>query len=138
MNGEIILAVLFGAMSVMSVYADVPFSAIRLRKPQTDSHAVWKATLEQFRKYRAGVDDVWFSTGINYPSMKEHRANAARLVKASGELRAIGTIPSLQIQATLGHGSRFDISNWPRTRSKVQTGRYTRHYEENRSFNVAV
>ena len=104
MNAEIALAVLFGALSVLPVDAGVPFSAIRLRKPQTDSPAVWKSTLEQFRKYRAGVDDVWFSTGICYPAMKEHRANAARLAKASDELRAIGIHPSLQIQATLGHG----------------------------------
>ena len=44
--------------------AEIPFSAIRLRKPQTDRPEVWKATLEQFAKYRAGVDEVWFSTGI--------------------------------------------------------------------------
>ena len=35
---------------------DVPFSAIRLRKPQTDSASVWQATLAQFAKHRAGVD----------------------------------------------------------------------------------
>ena len=84
--------------------ADIPFSAIRLRKPQVDSPEVWKATLEQFRKHRAGVDDVWFSTGICFPDMAEHRANAVRLANAAEELRAIGIKPSLQIQATIGHG----------------------------------
>ena len=95
---------LFCSLLQFTASAEIPFSAIRLRKPQTDSQKIWNATLDQFRKYRAGVDDVWFSTGINYPAMKEHRENAARLAKASGELRAIGILPSLQIQATLGHG----------------------------------
>ena len=86
---------------------DVPFSAIRLRKPQTDSAKVWKATLAQFSRYRAGVDEVWFSTGICFPKMEEHRANAKRLAAASDEVRAIGILPSLQIQATIGHGDVF-------------------------------
>ena len=94
----------FAAAVVWTANAEIPFSAIRLRKPQTDTPAVWKATLEQFRKYRAGVDDVWFSTGICFPRLAEHRANAERLAKAADELRAIGIRPSLQIQATIGHG----------------------------------
>ena len=82
----------------------VPFSAIRLRKPQTDSPNVWRATLAQFAKHRTGIDEVWFSTGISFPKMDEHRANAARLAAASAELRKLGILPSLQIQATIGHG----------------------------------
>ena len=84
-----------------------PFSAIRLRKPQTDSPKVWQATVEQFRKYRAGVDEVWFSTGICFPKMDEHLANAARLAKASEDVRRLGIKASLQIQATIGHGEAF-------------------------------
>ena len=100
---------LAGIAAVVSVSAsaacgDVPFSAIRLRKPQTDSAKVWQATLAQFAKHRVGVDEVWFSTGISFPKMEEHRANAARLAFASAELRRIGILPSLQIQATIGHG----------------------------------
>ena len=82
----------------------IPFSAIRLRKPQTDSPAVWKATLAQFAKNRAAVDEVWFSTGISFPGMAEHRANAKRLAAASDDLRKLGILPALQIQATIGHG----------------------------------
>ena len=85
----------------------VPFSAIRLRKAQTDSAKVWSATLVQFAKHRAGVDEVWFSTGISSPDMSEHRANAVRLASASAELRRLGIEPSLQIQATIGHGDAF-------------------------------
>ncbi|MBR4616051.1 MAG: hypothetical protein IKO55_10640, partial [Kiritimatiellae bacterium] len=90
-------------------YAAEPFSAIRLRKPQTDSPKVWQATVEQFRKYRAGVDEVWFSTGICFPKMEEHFANAARLARASEELRRLGIKPSIQIQATIGHGEALTL-----------------------------
>ena len=104
MNFKVAALVAFAVPAMLGGGSEVPFSAIRLRKPQTDSPAVWKATLEQFRKHRAGVDDVWFSTGICFPDMAEHRANAVRLANAAEELRAIGIKPSLQIQATIGHG----------------------------------
>lgn len=86
---------------------NIPFSAIRLRKPHTDNVAVWKGTLEQFAKHRAGVDEVWFSTGICFPKMDEHRASAKRLAAAAEDLRKIGILPSLQIQSTIGHGDDF-------------------------------
>ena len=98
------------AMSVAVLAADVsaiPFSAIRLRKPHTDREEIWKGLLPQFAKHRAGVDEVWFSTGICFPKMEEHRAAASRLAKASEELRKIGILPSLQVQATIGHGTAF-------------------------------
>ena len=85
----------------------IPFSAIRLRKPHTDREEVWKGLLAQFAKHRAGVDEVWLSTGICFPKMDEHRAAAQRLAKASDDLRKIGILPSLQIQATIGHGDAF-------------------------------
>ena len=85
----------------------IPFSAIRLRKPHTDRIEVWKATLNQFAQHRAGVDEVWFSTGICFPKMEEHRASAKRLADAAEGLRKIGIKPSLQIQATIGHGDAF-------------------------------
>ncbi len=94
--------------SVGVAYGDaIPFSAIRLRKPHTDREEVWNGLREQFAKYRAGVDEVWFSTGISFPKMEEHRAAAQRLAKASDDLRKIGILPSLQIQATIGHGDSF-------------------------------
>ena len=85
----------------------VPFSAIRLRKPHTDREEVWNGLLAQFEKHRAGVDEVWFSSGISFPKMEEHRAAAARLARDAEQLRKIGILPSLQIQATIGHGDAF-------------------------------
>ncbi len=94
--------------SVGVAYGDaIPFSAIRLRKPHTDREEVWNGLREQFAKHRAGVDEVWFSTGISFPKMEEHRAAAKRLAKAADDLRKIGILPSLQIQATIGHGDAF-------------------------------
>ena len=94
--------------SVGVAYGDaIPFSAIRLRKPHTDREEVWNGLREQFAKHRAGVDEVWFSTGISFPKMEEHRAAAQRLAKAADDLRKIGILPSLQIQATIGHGDSF-------------------------------
>ena len=94
--------------SVGVAYGDaIPFSAIRLRKPHTDREEVWNGLREQFAKHRAGVDEVWFSTGISFPKMEEHRAAAKRLAKAADDLRKIGILPSLQIQATIGHGDSF-------------------------------
>ena len=86
---------------------DMPFCAIRLRKPQTDSAEVWKRTLAQFAKHRGAVDEVWFSTGICFPKMDEHRANAMRLAAAAENLRKLGVLPSLQVQSTIGHGDAF-------------------------------
>ena len=105
-GGGKIFSCLFAALaaSTACATADVPFSAIRLRKAQTDRPEVWKATLAEFAKYREGVDEVWFSTGICFPKMDEHRASAERIAEAANELRAIGILPSLQIQTTIGHG----------------------------------
>jgi hypothetical protein len=87
--------------------SDIPFCAIRLRKPQTDSAEVWKRTLAQFAKHRGAVDEVWFSTGICFPKKDEHRANAMRLAAAAKDLRKLGILPSLQVQSTIGHGDAF-------------------------------
>ncbi len=81
-----------------------PFSVIRLRKRQSDEADTWRATLEQFAKYRAAVDEVWFSTGINFPKIEVHQAAAERLAVAANDLRKLGILPSVQIQATIGHG----------------------------------
>ena len=96
------------SFSLFCVAGDaVPFSAIRLRKPHTDREEVWNGLLAQFEKHRAGVDEVWFSSGISFPKMDEHRAAAARLARDAEQLRKIGILPSLQIQATIGHGDAF-------------------------------
>ena len=100
-------AVLAAGVTACAADDAVPFSAIRLRKPQTDRQEVWKETLAAFTKHREAVDEVWFSTGICFPKMEEHRASAQRLAAAAEELRKIGILPSLQVQSTIGHGDAF-------------------------------
>ena len=107
MEKSVALTLAACALAACAASGPVPFCAVRLRKPHTDSADVWGRTLAQFSKYREGVDDVWFSTGICFPKMEEHRAAAKRLAKAAAELRAVGILPSLQIQATIGHGDDF-------------------------------
>ena len=53
-NRMALLCAIAAGMAVAAVGDGIPFSAIRLRKPQTDRPEVWKATLEQFAKHRAG------------------------------------------------------------------------------------
>ena len=47
---------------------------------------------------------TWFSTGIGFPSLDWHRAHAARLAAAADDLRSVGILPSIEIQAIIGHG----------------------------------
>ncbi|MBR0057633.1 MAG: hypothetical protein IJP66_09915, partial [Kiritimatiellae bacterium] len=80
---------------------------IRLRAPHTANDAQWAATFRALSENRRACDEVWFSTGISFPAMDWHREHAARLAKYAGDLRRAGIAPSLQFQATLGHGDAF-------------------------------
>jgi len=96
-----------GGTPVVPVGGEIPFSAMRLRKPHTDRPEVWRGLVDAFAKHRAGVDEVWFSTGICFPKMDGHRASAKRLAACAEDLRKLGILPSLQVQATIGHGDAF-------------------------------
>lgn len=80
---------------------------IRLRAPHTASDAQWAATLRALAANRGACDEVWFSTGISFPPMEWHREHVARLARYAEDLRRAGIAPSLQFQATLGHGDSF-------------------------------
>ncbi len=80
---------------------------IRLRAPHTGSDAQWAETFKALSGNRGACDEVWFSTGILFPEMGWHEEHAARLSRYAAELRAAGIAPSLQVQATLGHGDSF-------------------------------
>ena len=47
---------------------------------------------------------MWFSTGVGIPLLEKHRKRSKYMAEHAKVLRANGIIPSLQIQATLGHG----------------------------------
>ena len=80
---------------------------IRLRAPHTASDAQWAETFRALVENRGACDEVWFSTGIAFPPMAWHRGHAARLARYAEQCRAAGIVPSLQFQATLGHGDSF-------------------------------
>ena len=80
---------------------------IRLRAPHTADAAQWASTFHALSSNRAACDEVWFSTGVVFPAMDWHRDHAARLAQCAADLRRMNMAPSLQIQATLGHGDAF-------------------------------
>ena len=81
-----------------------PFMIQRFRATQNYSGDVWPQTFKALAENRAAADEVWFSTGIGFPKMEWHRAHSARLASAAEDLRRVGILPSLEIQAILGHG----------------------------------
>ena len=83
------------------------FFQIRQRAPHTASDAQWAETFRALAENRGACDEVWFSTGIAFPPMAWHRGHAARLARYAEQCRAAGIVPSLQFQATLGHGDAF-------------------------------
>ena len=87
-----------------------PKLIIRLRSGHEEPE-VWERLFEQIKKCREICDEVWFSTGIAFPKMDEHRRKSELFAAYAEQLRAIGIIPSLQLQATLGHGDRTFADN---------------------------
>ena len=90
--------------------AAAPVMSLRLRGPHTATEAQWAATFKAIAANPGCCDEVWFSTGIGVPPLDWHRAQAARVAKAADDLRKIGVVPSLQFQATLGHGDALSSS----------------------------
>ena len=88
-------------------YSSPSLYQIRLRAPHTADDRQWSATLQALSENRRACDEVWFSTGVSFPPMAWHREHAARLGRYAADLRRAGIVPSLQFQATLGHGDAF-------------------------------
>ena len=81
-----------------------PLLTMRLRANDTDTTEVWKGNLKAMAAHPGCCDEIWFSTGCGVPTLDWHRARAAVIAQASRDVRALGIMPSLQFQATLGHG----------------------------------
>ena len=82
--------------------AEVPFCALRFgyRFTQPDKWPKMRAALE---KNRPAFDEVWFSTGVSFPSLAWHEEHARQCAKAADDLRKLGIIPSIEIQTIIGH-----------------------------------
>ena len=79
-----------------------PQLIIRLRFGHEEPE-IWRRTFQQLAKCREICDEVWFSTGVGIYTLDEHRRLSSLMASHAAELRDVGIIPSLQVQATLGH-----------------------------------
>ena len=88
--------------------------------PNTCTEEGWKALLSEIKNNPDCCDEVWFSTGINVPSMDVHQKHAERLAQAKKDLAKLGIDASVQVQMTIGHGSATeDPAEWT---AKTWTG----------------
>lgn len=85
-----------------------PFYSLRFRPFETDDAKAWQETKSAIAANPGCCDEVWFSTGISYIPLSAHRERAAKQAKAAEDCRAMGIAPSVQVQATLGHGDDID------------------------------
>lgn len=90
--------------------SDRPRLIIRLRSGHEEPE-VWERLFEQLKQNREICDEVWFSTGTAFPTLDEHRKKSELFARYADELRSIGIIPSLQLQATIGHSDRTFADN---------------------------
>ncbi len=89
-------------LPVEQTTADVPFCALRFgyRFTQPDKWPEMYAALE---KNHPAFDEVWFSTGVSFPSLAWHEEHARQCAKAADDLRRLGIVPSIEIQTVIGH-----------------------------------
>ena len=102
---ELVRKAVFSSLLVCAFYpavAEVPFCALRFgyRFTQPDKWPKMRAALE---KNRPAFDEVWFSTGVSFPSLAWHEEHARQCAKAADDLRNLGIIPSIEIQTIIGH-----------------------------------
>ena len=101
------LALAAGVAAVMSCLlsaADRPLMSMRLRANDTETKEIWKANFKAIAENPGCCDEIWFSTGTGAPPLEWHRARAEVLAEAVKDARSAGIVPSLQFQATIGHG----------------------------------
>ncbi len=84
-----------------------PLMSMRLRANDTDMKEVWRTNFKAIAENPGCCDEIWFSTGTGAPTLDWHRARAEVLAEAVKDAKAAGIVPSLQFQATIGHGDSF-------------------------------
>ncbi|MBQ0006695.1 MAG: hypothetical protein KBS57_04750, partial [Alistipes sp.] len=77
---------------------------LRFRGTTTYTDEDWDNTFRIIKENPGCCDEVWFSTGLGFPSMDVHRDRAQRINRGTSELKSIGVGSSLQVQMTIGHG----------------------------------
>lgn len=81
-----------------------PVLSMRLRANETDTRECWLKSFRSIAEHPGCCDEIWFSTGGGVPSLDWHRARAQVIAGAVSDVTERGIVPSLQFQATLGHG----------------------------------
>ena len=84
-----------------------PLLSMRLRANDTDTLAIWEGNFKAVAAHPGCCDEIWFSTGCGVPSLDWHRARAEVIAQAARDVRTCRIEPSLQFQATLGHGDAY-------------------------------
>lgn len=102
-----VVASLAASVSCGQTPCDWPLMSMRLRANDTDTKEIWKTNFKAIAENPGCCDEIWFSTGTGAPSLDWHRARAAVLSEAVKDAKAAGIVPSLQFQATIGHGDSF-------------------------------
>ena len=82
--------------------AQAPFNALRFGYAYTNP-GPWAEMREALRKNAGAFDEVWFSTGITFPKLAWHEQHAKECAAAAEDLRAMGIVPSIEIQTIIGH-----------------------------------
>ena len=92
----------FLVLAAQGAADDAPFCALRFgfRYTQPDKWPEMRAALA---KNRAAFDEVWFSTGVTFPPLAWHEEHARQCALAADDLRKLGIVPSIEIQAIIGH-----------------------------------
>lgn len=85
----------------------LPLLTMRLRANDTDTLEIWRTNFAAVAAHPGCCDEIWFSTGTGVPPLDWHRARVAVIAEAVKDVRSQGIVPSLQFQATLGHGDKF-------------------------------
>ena len=98
-------------ISVLIALAEVPRMSLRLSGNNHSNDFIWAATFKAIAENPGCCDEVWFSTGVGFPELSWHRENANRLLRYAEQLRKLKVKPSLQFQATLGHGDLPSIKD---------------------------
>ncbi len=101
-----VVASLTVIFSLVAVADETPLCALRFgyRYTQPDKWPEMRAALE---KNRPAFDDVWFSTGVSFPSLAWHEEHARQCAAAAADLRRMGIVPSIEIQTIIGHTDKI-------------------------------
>ena len=116
MNKELIIAVALSLGAIVAGASTNPLMTMRLRVNDTETMEAWKSSFKAIADNPGCCDEIWFSTGIGFPLLDWHRKHADILAVAIADAKSKGIVPSLQFQATIGHGigspELFAMKTW--------------------------